>query len=73
MLGILLIIASFGGAWIIMEVRQFMATPLNISGEGLHYTLQPGVSFSRLAHDLADAGVLQHPHYLPEVFTQLRT
>lgn len=63
LLGLILLIASFGGGWIWMDYREFEQTPLALPADGITYTLPAGGSAGSLASDLAAAG------YLPSRWT----
>ena len=60
----LLLAAGFSGGWLWMDLRRTLDTPLDLAGTTLHYTVRPGMTVYRIAHDLAAADILQHPHYL---------
>jgi UPF0755 protein len=57
-LGLLVLIASFGGGWLWMDYREFERTPLDLPADGLTYTLPQGGSAGSLASDLVAAGYL---------------
>jgi peptidoglycan lytic transglycosylase G len=61
---ILLLAAGFSGGWLWMDLGRTLDTPLDLAGTTLHYTVRPGMTVYRIAHDLAAADILQHPHYL---------
>ncbi|KAF0193182.1 MAG: hypothetical protein FD165_285 [Gammaproteobacteria bacterium] len=63
-LGIVIIAASFIVGWLLMDMRTFMITPLNIPDAGYNYTIAPNTTLKRFAYDLDEAGVLTHPGYL---------
>ena len=63
-LGLLIILASLAGAWLMMEFKQFISTPLAIPEGGVFYTLQPGSTVATLAGDLKAQGFLEKPLYL---------
>lgn len=57
-LGLLLLIASFGGGWLWMDYREFEQTPLELPVDGSVYALPPGGSAASLAGDMVAAGYL---------------
>ena len=61
--GVVILLSSFIGGWIMMDYKQFVANPLPLSGQGYHYIMPPGTSFKRFAEDLNQAGVVPHPLY----------
>lgn len=63
-IGLAVIVASFLAAWLLMDFRAFMSAPLPIPETGYRHTIAPATSFTRVAHELEDAGVLDHPAYL---------
>lgn len=62
--GLGVIVASFVAAWLLMDVRAFMAAPLNIPEQGYRHVIAPATPLKRFAADLHAAGVLAHPGYL---------
>ena len=66
-LGLLVLIASFGGGWLWMDYREFERTPLDLPAEGLTYTLPPRGSAGSLASDLVAAGTCRHVGAVPAV------
>lgn len=57
-LGLILLVASFGGGWVWMDYRDFERAPLALPPEGVIYQLPPGGSAGSLAGDLVAAGYL---------------
>ncbi len=64
LLGITLIIISIAAAWMLMELRHFRETPLNLPQEGATYILAPGSSFGLMARDLEQLGYIDSALYL---------
>lgn len=64
LLGITILLLSFGAAWLMMELRQFTETPLQLPPEGVTYELQPGTSFGVMARDLEQRGIISSAFYL---------
>lgn len=64
LLGIALISLSLFVAWLMLDFRHFVETPLNLPAKGMVYTLESGSSVSRLAGDLQQQDVLHNPLYL---------
>lgn len=63
LLGILLIVVSFGSAWFYMDIKQFLTSPLQVGEGGADYTVKPGVNLKQIAKSLHQARVLRHPNY----------
>ena len=63
-IGLAIILASFLFAWLIMDVDNFIDSPLQIPAEGEVYELRPGSTISTLANDLHKKGYLGKPLYL---------
>jgi UPF0755 protein len=57
-IGLLLLLASFGGGWLWMEYREFARTPLGLPAAGTVYELPPGGSAASVADDMVAAGYL---------------
>jgi UPF0755 protein len=62
-LGIGIIVASFLAAWMLLELRQFSDTPLQVPAEGVNYMLAPGTSFGVMAKDLEQRGLISSALY----------
>ena len=63
LLGLFILISSLIGGWLVMDYRAFTANPLPIPLEGHRHLITPGTSMKRLADELEQAGVLNHPFY----------
>jgi len=63
-LGIAIIIVSFGTGWLLMDLRQYMQTPVPGLAQPLRYTLTPGTGLSAMAWALHRQGIITHPDYL---------
>ncbi|MEJ2644868.1 MAG: endolytic transglycosylase MltG [Gammaproteobacteria bacterium] len=63
-LGVLVLLASFGGGWLIMSYRSFVETPLSVPAKGMVYNVSSGTSLHELAQDLARRGIVSHPRFL---------
>lgn len=63
-IGVLLIAASFGLGWLLMDFRGYLETPLDLPPEGVIYRLEPGATIRSLASDLQRQGILRKPLYL---------
>ena len=57
-IGLLLLIASFGAGWVWMDYREFERAPLGLPADGVTYTLPQGGSAGSLAGDMVAAGFL---------------
>ncbi len=64
LIGLLVIVASAGGAWLWMEYQAFRDNPLVIPGDGWRYEVMTGATLRTVARDLQAQGVLAHPEYL---------
>ncbi|MEK7321784.1 MAG: endolytic transglycosylase MltG [Pseudomonadota bacterium] len=62
--GFLILIGSLVSGWLIMDYKAFSNNPLPIPPVGHHHIIPPGTSMKRLAEDLEQAGVVNHPIYL---------
>ncbi len=62
--GIAILLVSFGGGWLVMDYKQFMANPLPISEQGYRQIIAPGTSLRHFANELYQAGIVRHPLYL---------
>jgi UPF0755 protein len=63
-LGLVVVIASFLGAWLLMEFQSFRQNPLAIPATGIDLVVKPGSSLRSVASQLAGLQVLEHPLYL---------
>ncbi len=62
--GLLLVLASFAGAWLAMDFDSFRTTPLDTGDEPVSLVIKPGSSLRTVAGELHDRGILEHPLYL---------
>ena len=62
--GLLLLLASFGGAWLVMDFDNFRSAPLATGDEAVSLLVRPGSSLKSVASELHERGVLEHPKYL---------
>lgn len=62
--GVVVLVGSFVGGWILIDYREFLRTPLSVDADGELYTVAPGTSLKELAKGLARRGMIEHPHYL---------
>ncbi len=63
-LGIIVILGSFGVAWLMMDFNEFADAPLALPADGLDYQLDPGATVATLGRDLQVRGYLEKPLYL---------
>ncbi len=61
---VLLIICSLVLAWLAMDVRYFLSTPLEFGSEGVRYIIKPNDSVHSIAKSLKARGILSKPYYL---------
>jgi UPF0755 protein len=64
LLGLAVIVASFAGAWLLMDFQSFRQNPLAVPEDGINLVVEPGSSLRSLAADLAERRVLEQPLYL---------
>ena len=62
--GLLLVIASFLGAWLLMDFQSFRENPLPVPEKGITLLIKPGSSLRSIAAELEAQQLLQHPVYL---------
>jgi UPF0755 protein len=62
--GVLVVIASFISAWLLMDFHAFRARPLPVPDEGATLSVEPGDSLKRVARQLQARGLLDKPLYL---------
>ena len=63
LIGIAILLGSFGGGWIFMELRDYGQTPLHLptidnERQYLLYTLKPGQNLTVAAADLYRSGII---------------
>ncbi len=63
LVGALIIAASFGGGWILMDLQQYVRTPLPVE-ISQSFTVAPGDNLITVAETLRERGIVQHPRYL---------
>lgn len=63
-LGVALLIASFAGAWLLMDFHAFRQNPLAVPGGGAELLVKPGSSLRSVASHLAERGFVTQPFYL---------
>ncbi|MEW6354500.1 MAG: endolytic transglycosylase MltG [Pseudomonadota bacterium] len=61
---VLAVIAVLAAAWLVIDYRQFLNTPLALGGQALHYDIAPGTGVKKIAQDLERRGVVKHWFYL---------
>ncbi len=64
LIGLLVIGASTGGAWLWMDYQAFSANLLSIPSDGWRYEVMAGANLRAIGRDLQAQGVLTHPDYL---------
>ncbi len=64
LLAIAIITVSFGAGWLLMDVQQYLQTPISGLERPLRYTLAPGTGLSAMVRALHRQGVISHPGYL---------
>lgn len=63
-LGIVIIAASFGLGWLLMDFQHFLQTPLRQIDAPRSYVVAPGSGLIAVSRDLEARGHLEHPLYL---------
>jgi UPF0755 protein len=63
LLGILILAASLALGWLWSDYRQFLDSPLDVSEDGLVYTLPKGGNAASVARDMVENGVLDNLLY----------
>jgi len=63
-IGLIVIAASGGGAWLWMDYQAFRENPLAIPGDGWRYEVMTGANLRAIGRDLQAQGVVAHPEYL---------
>lgn len=64
MLGIAIIVASFGLGWLLLDVQIFLGSPLANVPEPTEYVVEPGAGLIAVARDLEQRGHIKRPRYL---------
>ncbi|MBI1195865.1 MAG: endolytic transglycosylase MltG [Gammaproteobacteria bacterium] len=64
LLGLVVIVVSLVSGWLLMDIRQFVDTPLALPEHGVDYEIGPGMGVIRIATDLERHGILTHARYL---------
>lgn len=62
--GIVLLLASFAGAWAWMAYQRFVETPLALPPEGAAFLVPSGATIATVAGELSAAGFVDDPLYL---------
>ena len=62
--GALVLLGSFYGAWVAMDYRAFVSTPLELGERGLRYEIKSGKTLTHVSKDLARRGVIDTASYL---------
>jgi UPF0755 protein len=62
--GLLVIVVSFAGAWLLMDFQAFRSNALPIPESGATLIVEPGTSLKRIARQLQQQSLLNEPTYL---------
>lgn len=62
--GVVVIITSFAGAWLIMDFQTFRKNPLPIPADGATLMVEPGTNLKQIARQLQQQSLLDKPTYL---------
>ncbi len=63
LIGFLVICGSLAVGWLMMEIRSFTETPLDLPEQGVLYSLEPGSSVGKVARDLQGDGFITSAFY----------
>lgn len=58
----LLAIAAFAVA--VLSAHRYLATPIELQGDGVSFDIRPGTSFAAISNRLAEQGIVDHPRLL---------
>lgn len=70
--GLLVVLASFAGAWLLMDFQAFRQNPLPVPVNGTQLLVKPGSSLRTIAGELQQRQMLEHPTYLVVLGRYLR-
>ncbi|MCO6413277.1 MAG: endolytic transglycosylase MltG [Thiogranum sp.] len=70
--GLLVVLASFAGAWLLMDFQAFRQNPLPVPENGTQLLVKPGSSLRSIAAELQQRQMLEHPTYLVVLGRYLR-
>ena len=62
-LAVLAILAATAAAFVALDYRQFLNTPVTVPDEGLVYEIRPGSSLTGVSNDLVEAGAMDKPAF----------
>lgn len=62
--GLILLLGSLYGAWVAMDYRSFVSSPISLTDAGLRYEIKPGKTLTYVSKDLARRGVIESASYL---------
>lgn len=62
--GLLVLLGSFGGYWVAMDIKTFASSSLNSSPQAITYMVEPGSSLHRVARDLKARGLISNTRNL---------
>ena len=68
---LVLVAALLAAALLYSNYQRFRQQPINVPGDSLLYEFRSGATLSRLAHDLAERGVIEQPRFLTLLGRQL--
>ena len=64
LLGVLLLVGSLGGGWLLLQYQHFVETPLQIPGDGVVLQVTPGMSLVAVADQLQQRQLLPDGRWL---------
>lgn len=62
-LGIIVLIVSFVGGWILMDIQSYANRPINSFEQAFLYTVKPGSSLKKISNELHQISIIEHPTY----------
>lgn len=63
-LGIVILLGSGIGAWLVMDYHAFVDGPLYFEDKGINYQVKPGDTLTSIARDLEQRGVIDSSSYM---------
>src|SRR3569832_1198451 len=61
LMGLLIILLSFGGGWLVLDYQTFKTSHLPVAAEGYRHIIEPGTSVTHLAAGRRRAGGRPRP------------
>lgn len=64
LIGLLVLLGSAYGAWVMMDYHAFLDQPLTFEDKGINYQVNNGMTLTAIARDLEQRGIIEHANYL---------